>query len=187
MGARFAENGAFYLYTVFVLIYGPRHVGIDRSVVLTGIMIAAALELATIPLFGVLSDWFGRRPVYLFGAITTGAIAYPMFWMMDSGASWQVRLALVLALAIGHAAMYAPQGAFFSELFGARVRYSGASLGAQLSSVLAGGMAPIIATTLLEYGYGRGALALYLMGMAAITIVAVAAAAETVRHDIERS
>ena len=106
---------------------------------------------------------------------------------LAAGASWQVRLALVLALAVGHAAMYAPQGAFFSELFGARVRYSGASLGAQLSSVLAGGMAPIIATTLLEYGYGRGALALYLMGMAAITIVAVAVAAETVRHDIDRA
>ncbi len=187
MGARLAENGAFYIYTVFVLIYGTQHVGMDRNIVLTGIMVAAALELGAIPLFGWLSDLVGRRPVYLFGAIMTAVLAYPLFWMMDSASPWLVTLALVLALSVGHAAMYAPQGAFFSELFGARVRYSGASLGAQLSSVLAGGLSPIIATTFLEYGYGRGALSLYLIGMAVITIIAVGAATETVRHDIEHA
>ena len=187
MGARLAENGAFYIYTVFVLIYGTQHVGMDRNIVLTGIMVAAALELAAIPLFGWLSDLVGRRPVYLFGAIMTAVLAYPLFWMMDSASPWLVTLALILALSVGHAAMYAPQGAFFSELFGARVRYSGASLGAQLSSVLAGGLSPIIATAFLEYGYGRGALSLYLMGMAVITIIAVGAATETVRHDIEQA
>ena len=187
MGARLAENGAFYIYTVFVLIYGTQHVGMDRNIVLTGIMVAAALELVAIPLFGWLSDLVGRRPVYLFGAIITAVLAYPLFWMMDSASPWLVALALILALSVGHAAMYAPQGAFFSELFGARVRYSGASLGAQLSSVLAGGLSPIIATTFLEYGYGRGAISLYLIGMAVITIIALAAATETVRHDIERA
>ena len=187
MGARLAENGAFYIYTVFVLIYGTQHVGMDRNIVLTGIMIAAALELAAIPLFGWLSDLVGRRPVYLFGAILTAVLAYPLFWMMDSASPWLVTLALILALSVGHAAMYAPQGAFFSELFGARVRYSGASLGAQLSSVLAGGLSPIIATTFLEYGYGRGAISLYLIGMAVITIIALGAATETVRHDIEHA
>jgi MFS transporter, MHS family, shikimate and dehydroshikimate transport protein len=187
MGARLAENGAFYIYTVFVLIYATSRVGMDRSIVLTGIMIAAALELVAIPLFGALSDVIGRRPVYLFGAITTGVLAYPLFWMMDSARPSLVWLALVLALSVGHAAMYAPQGAFFSELFGARVRYSGASLGAQLSSVLAGGLSPIIATTLLEYGYGRGALSIYLIGMAVVTIFAVGVATETLRHDIDHA
>jgi metabolite-proton symporter len=186
MGARLAENGAFYLYTVFVLVYAVQHVRMDRNIVLTGILIAAAVELATIPLFGALSDWIGRRPVYLFGAITTAVLAYPFFRMMDTGSPWLVRLALLLTLSVGHAAMYAPQGTFFSELFGARVRYSGASLGAQLASVLAGGLSPIIATALLKYGYGRGALSLYLIGMAVITIIAVAVASETLRHDIER-
>jgi MFS family permease len=187
MGARLAENGAFYIYTVFVLIYGTTHVGMDRNIVLTGIMIAAALELLSIPLFGFLSDLVGRRPVYFFGALTTAVLAYPLFWMLDSAVPVLVWLALALALSVGHAAMYAPQGAFFSELFGARVRYSGASLGAQLSSVLAGGLSPIIATTLLEYGYGRGALAAYLIGMAIITMLAVGIAVETVRHDIEHA
>src|SRR5438477_4707937 len=106
--------------------------------------------------------------------------------MVDTASPSLVLLALFLALIFGHAAMYAPQGAFFSELFGTSVRYSGASLGVQLSSALAGGLSPIIATRLLQLGYGRGALSLYLMGMAAITIVSVVLATETMHHDIER-
>jgi metabolite-proton symporter len=185
MGARLAENGTFYLYSVFVLIYATQHVGMNRNIMLTAIMIAAALELITIPLFGLLSDLVGRRPVYLFGAVSAGIFAYPLFWMLDTASPIFVRLALILGLSISHAAMYAPQGAFFSELFGARVRYSGASLGVQLASVLAGGVAPILATTLLKYGYGRGALAIYVAIMAVITTLSVFLATETLRHDIE--
>jgi metabolite-proton symporter len=185
MGARLAENGIFYLYSVFVLIYATQHVGMDRNIMLTAIVLAAFLELLTIPLFGLLSDIVGRRPVYLFGAVSAGVFAYPLFWMLDTGSTAFVRAALILGLSLSHAAMYAPQGAFFSELFGARVRYSGASLGVQLASVIAGGMSPILATTLLKYGYGRGALALYVAGMALITTISIAVATETVRHDID--
>jgi MHS family shikimate/dehydroshikimate transporter-like MFS transporter len=186
MGARLAENGSFYVYTVFVLVYATQHVHMDRQVVLKGLIIAAACEVAAIPAFGALSDRIGRRPVYLLGAISTAVLAYPIFWMLDTGSPTLVLWSLFLGLALGHAAMYAPQGAFFSELFGTRVRYSGASLGVQLSSVLAGGLSPFIGAALLKYGYGRGALALYLMGMAAITIVSVLVAGETMHHDIER-
>jgi len=104
--------------------------------------------------------------------------------MLDTGSPGLVRLSLLLALALSHAAMYAPQGTFFSELFGTHVRYSGASVGAQLSSVLAGGLSPLIATSLLQHGYGRGALALYLAGMAVVTIISVLVASETMHHDI---
>jgi MFS transporter, MHS family, shikimate and dehydroshikimate transport protein len=187
MGARLVENGAFYLYTVFVLVYATQYVKMDRSVVLTAIMIAAACELVAIPIFGALSDVIGRKPVYLIGAVATFALAYPQFWMFDTASPALVRLALILALALGHAAMYAPQSAFFSEMFGARVRYTGASVSAQLTAVIAGGLAPIVATALLKKGYGRGAMALYIMGMAAITIFSVLVAKETVRHDIDRS
>jgi MHS family shikimate/dehydroshikimate transporter-like MFS transporter len=186
MGARLAENGAFYLYTVFVLIYAVQRVHMDRNIVLWALILAATIELAAIPLYGALSDRIGRRPVYMFGAVCTALTAYPIFWMLDTASPALVRLALFLGLILGHAAMYAPQGAFFSELFGTSVRYSGASLGVQLSSALAGGLSPIIATRLLQLGYGRGALALYLIGMAAITIVSVLLATETMHHDIER-
>jgi MHS family shikimate/dehydroshikimate transporter-like MFS transporter len=179
MGARFAENGAFYIYTVFVLVYGTQKVGIDRQTVLNGILIAAACALVAIPLWGALSDRLGRRPVYLFGACVTALFAYPLFWLLDTGSTPLVWLALVVALVFAHAPMYGPQAAFLSELFGTRVRYSGASLGSQLSSVVAGGLSPFIATALLPYG--RGALASYLIAMALVTIVAVLIASET-RH-----
>jgi MFS family permease len=185
MGARLAENGAFYIYTVFVLVYAAQHARIGSSIVLEALILAAAMELVAIPLYGALTDRIGRRYVYLFGAILTALTAYPIFQMLDTGSPILVNVAVILALVFGHAAMYAPQGAFFSELFGTHVRYSGASLGAQLSSVLAGGLSPLIATSLLRWGYGRGALSLYVMGMAAVTIVSVALATETMHHDIE--
>jgi MFS transporter, MHS family, shikimate and dehydroshikimate transport protein len=187
MGARIAENGAFYLYTVFLLVYAVQHVHMDRNIVLSALIVASALEVLAIPLYGALSDRLGRRPVYLIGAISTAVFAYPIFSMMDTASPWLVQLALILALTVGHAAMYAPQGAFLSELFGARVRYTGASLGAQLASVVAGGLSPVVATALLKYGYGKGAFALYIAGMCAITVISVLAAAETVRHDIDKA
>jgi metabolite-proton symporter len=177
MGARFAENGAFYIYTVFVLVYGTQKVGMDRQTVLDGILIAAACALFAIPLCGALSDRIGRRPVYLFGACVTALFAYPLFWLLDTGSAPIVWLALVVALVLAHSPMYGPQAAFLSELFGTRVRYSGASLGYQLSSVIAGGLSPFIATALLPYG--RVALAAYIVGMALTTIVAVLIASET--------
>ncbi len=184
MGARFGENGAFYIYSVFVLTYATQHVKMPQQVVLTAMLIGAGLELIAIPFFGAMSDRFGRRPVYLFGAIATALWAYPMFRLLDTASPPLVWLALIVAFVFSHAAMYGPQAAFFSELFGTRVRYSGASLGAQLAAVLAGGTSPFIATLLLAR-YGTNALSLYLIFMAAVTIVAVLLASETHRDHID--
>ena len=108
-----------------------------------------------------------------------------MFWLFDTGSTTLVWLALIVAEVTSHSPMYGPQAAFLSELFRTRVRYSGASLGSQLSSVVAGGVSPFIATALLPYG--RGALASYLIGMAAVTIVSVLIASETRDRDIAAS
>lgn len=185
IGVRIAENGSFYIYSVFVLLYGTQQVGIERAVVLNGVLLGAACELIAIPLFGALSDRIGRRPVYLFGAIGTALFAYPLFWLLDTGSTPLVWLALIVAFAVPHAAMYAPQAAFLSEMFGTRVRYSGASLGAQLASVLAGGLSPFIATELLRQ-FGRGeAVAWYVIAMAAVTTLAVVLARETAKEEME--
>jgi metabolite-proton symporter len=184
MGARFAENGAFYIYSVFVLTYATQQVKMSQQVVLNGMLIGASLELLAIPFFGALSDRLGRRPVYLFGAVMTAVWAFPLFRLLDTASPTLVWLALIVAFVFSHAAMYGPQAAFLSELFGTRVRYSGASLGAQLAAVLAGGTSPFIATLLLA-NYGATALSLYVIAMALVTIVAVLLATETHRDHID--
>ncbi len=184
IGARLAENGSFYVYTVFMLVYATQQVGIDRQIVLDGILIGAACMLLAIPLWGALSDRVGRRPIYLLGAGVTALFAYPLFALIDTGSAPLVWLALTVALVFAHAPMYGPQAAFLSELFGTRVRYSGASLGSQLASVIAGGLSPFIATALLPYG--RAALAAYVAGMALITILAVWVASETRQMGLDR-
>ena len=137
------------------------------------------------PAFGALSDRVGRRPVYLFGAIFTGLFAFPFFWMIETSNTGLMVLAIVLALVLGHAAMYGPQASFFSELFGTRVRYSGASLGYQLASVIAGGLSPLIATGLLKRYGASWPIALFIIVMASVTTVSVFWATETAHTDIE--
>jgi MHS family shikimate/dehydroshikimate transporter-like MFS transporter len=186
MGARIAENGAFYLYTVFILTYAtlPR-IGFSSASVLSAIALAAITEMVAIPTYGWLSDRFGRRPVYLFGAIFTALFAFPFFWLVETSNTGLMMLAVVCALAFGHAAMYGPQASFFSELFGTRVRYSGASLGYQLASVIAGGLSPLIATGLLRRTGDSWPIALFIIGMAAVTTLSVFLAAETAHGDID--
>ena len=179
IGIRIAENGGFYIYTVFVLVYLTQKVGLERQDALEGVLIASTGLLVALPACGALSDRFGRRPIYLFGAAMGASFAFPFFWLLDTGSVPLAWFALTFVLIFSQAPMYGPQAAFLSELFGARVRYSGASLGSQLSSVLAGGLSPFIATALLPYG--GAAIAAYIVAMASVTIVAVLLTSET-RH-----
>jgi MHS family shikimate/dehydroshikimate transporter-like MFS transporter len=184
MGARLAENSCFYIFTVWVLSYATKELKIDQSIPLNGVLIACACQLITIPMFGALSDRIGRKPVYLGGAFFIMLWAFPFFWLVDlkhDGAVW----AAIIIGATGHAAMYGPQAAFFSELFGTRTRYTGASLGYQLASPLAGGLAPLIASALLKWSGGSPwPIAVYLIAMSVLTIVSVIAVAETHRNDL---
>jgi metabolite-proton symporter len=187
MGARFAENACFYIFSIFVLSYVVNQLGMTKQVALTGVWIAAAVQIFAIPLFGILSDKVGRRPVYMGGAIFMALFAFPFFWLVETKINACIWLAIVLGL-VGHAAMYGPQAAFFSELFGTRVRYSGASIGYQLASPFAGGIAPLIATALLQWSGDRSwPVSVYLIGTTLITLTAIWFAAETFQSKIEDS
>jgi MFS family permease len=183
MGMRFAQNVVFYIYTVFVLSYGERTLHYPRSVLLGGVMLASALGIIAIPIWSHLSDRIGRRPVYLSGVVFSLLVVFPFFWLFERGPAY-VPIALVLAMNFGHDVMYGPMAAYLSELFGARVRYTGASLVYQLTSVFSGGVAPFIATALLAR-YGSSAVAAYVAACCALTAIAGWLAPETHRVELD--
>ncbi len=185
MGARIAENVSFYILTAFTTAYLTKALGLDASFALNALLIASAIHLFTIPLWGALSDRVGRRPVYLFGAAGIGVWAFVLFGLFENGSFWLVVLGLVVGF-LFHGAMYGPQAAFFSELFGTKARYTGVSVGAQLASVVAGAPAPLIALALLgsfeEPTPAR--VSLYLAACAVITLIAVFSYGETRVRDL---
>ncbi|MFC6065323.1 MFS transporter [Streptomyces ochraceiscleroticus] len=183
MGARMAENISYYVITAFVLVYATTHSGVSQQTALNAVLLASVLHFAVIPAWGALSDRIGRRPVYLIGALGVAAWAFPFFALVDSRNFGLLLLAVSVGL-VFHGAMYAPQAAFFAEMFATRMRYSGASIGAQFSSVAAGAPAPLIATALLaEYGSSTP-ISLYVMGAAVLTLIALYAAKETRQRDL---
>ncbi|MBD0692738.1 MFS transporter [Streptomyces sp. CBMA123] len=183
MGARMAENISYYVMTTFVLTYAVTHAHFDKQSALNAVLIASAIQFALIPLFGALSDRVGRKPVYLVGAAGVGVWAFVFFGMVDTRSFAQLVVAVTVGL-VFHSAMYAPQAAFFSELFATRLRYSGASIGAQFASVVAGAPAPLIATALLK-DYGSATpISVYVAAAAALTVLAVLCARETRGRDL---
>jgi metabolite-proton symporter len=183
MGARMAENISYYVITAFILVYATTSAGVSKQTALNAVLIASAVHFAVIPAWGALSDRIGRRPVYLLGAAGVGLWMFPFFALIDTGEFGSLLLAVTVGLVL-HGAMYAPQAAFFSEMFATRMRYSGASIGAQFASVAAGAPAPLIATALLSDYDSSTPISLYVIAAAVLTVVAVAAGKETRHRDL---
>jgi len=183
MGARFAENVSYYIFTIVVTTYATKQLGLSSSFVLGAVLIGAAVHFVTIPVWGALSDRFGRKPMYLIGAAGVGIWAFAFIALLDTKSFPLAVLAVVGGL-LFHGAMYGPQAAFLSELFGTKVRYSGVSIGYQLASIVAGGLAPIIAVALITTFGGGYPVAVYVALSAVVTIVAVASYSETRDRDL---
>src|SRR5215211_1434956 len=180
IGARVASDGSFYVFSVFILDYATRTLGLERWVILLGIAVASAIEIFTIPMFGVISDRTGRRPIFLVGTVLLLIFAYPYFLMIQTGSVVLVIIASVLALSIAHATMYGPMSAYFAELFGTRVRYSGVSIGYQLASIIGGGAGPLISIYLVgATGGSYWPVVAWMALLCIITLVSVLVAAET--------
>jgi metabolite-proton symporter len=183
IGLRFGENISYYILTTFVLVYVTTHLGLERSLALNAVLIASAVHFAAIPLWGALSDRIGRRPVTLIGAIGMAAWAFAIFTLTDSGSFWVICLTVTTGL-LFHGAMYGPQAAFVSELFDTRVRYTGAAIGSQLASIVAGGVAPLIAVALLGRYDSAFPVSLYLCAAAVVTAITAAVIRETRGRDL---
>jgi metabolite-proton symporter len=171
--ARMAEQAPFYIFTAFVFAYAVNTLKVERDFILIAVLAASVLSFISIPLFGHISDRIGRKKTYMIGAAVTGVFGFIYFAMLGTGSLVLIFLAIVLSL-IPHDIMYGPQAAMIAELFPGRLRYSGASLGYQLASVIAGGPAPLIATWLFATYGTPYAVAAYILVCAIVSLVATA-------------
>jgi len=171
--ARMGEQAPFYIFTAFVFSYGVGTLKISRDLLLISVMVGSVLSLVTVPLSGHLSDRFGRRRIYMLGAILTGIYGFIYVGLLNTTSPTLVFFAIVISL-IPHDIMYGPQAALIAECFPANLRYSGASIGYQLASVIAGGPAPLIVAYLLAQYKTGWVIAVFILVCAIISLIATA-------------
>jgi metabolite-proton symporter len=180
---RMSEQAPFYIFTAFIFAYAVNTLHMSRDLILTAVLAASCVSFVTIPLSGHISDRIGRRKMYLIGAAATGLFGFLYFAMVDTAVGAAVFIAIVLSL-IPHDIQYGPQAALIAEAFTPRLRYSGASLGYQLASVIAGGPAPIIATWLFSTYQTGYAISIYIAACAIISLASAAMMPDYTGKDI---
>lgn len=177
MGLRVGENILYYMVVTFSITY-LAHIGVDTTEILALLFCAHLLHVFVIPAVGALADRIGRRPVYLIGAALTMAWPFVAFPLFGTGSAWIILSAILLGMVV-HAFMYAAQPAIMAEMFPTRMRYSGVSLGYQVTAIVAGSWAPLIGTWLLR-AYDRWEpIAFYILGAGAISLLSALVMRET--------
>lgn len=186
IGMKMLQNAIFYIYSVFMLSYIVGTLHLPRSVGLNAVLISSVVGIITIPLWSYLSDLIGRKKVYLFGNIASMAFVLPFFAIAETGNVVLITVGMIIGLNVLHDAMYGPQAVYFSELFGTKVRLSGANIGYAIGAVLSGGLAPMIATALLSAQNGKTwGISVYLMILGIISVIATIFARETYKDGLE--
>ncbi|WP_221563189.1 MFS transporter [Alkalihalobacillus sp. TS-13] len=174
IGAKVVETAPFYIFSTFVVSYATGNLGYSRTATLNAVMIATVITTILIPIMGRLSDQFGRRKMYMIGAIGMALFAFPYFWMLQQQNVVLLVVATVIGLGIIWAPITAVLGTMFSEIFDAKIRYTGISLGYQIGAALAGGTAPLVATALLAtFNNSYVPVAIYIIFTAIISLAAI--------------
>ena len=180
-GAFVANNVCFYVAITYAVAYGATTVGVSKETMLSAVMIGSVVMVPALVACGAASDRYGRRGIFMAGAVLCGLWAFAMFPLIDTGSPAAITVAITVALVL-ISLMYGPQAALFAELFPVEVRYSGASLGYQIGAVFGGGFAPIIATALFERFKSSGSIAVYMAAMCLVSLVCTALLAQRARQ-----
>jgi MHS family shikimate/dehydroshikimate transporter-like MFS transporter len=179
IGLKISEVSWVYIVTVFAVVYATTQLGVSKSTMLNAIIFGSLIEVFTIPLFGYISDLVGRRALYFAGAIFTILFAFPLFWLLDTKNALVIGATIAVAISFGHGMMFGLLSTYLPELFGTKVRYTGASLGFQVAAAIGGGLSPILATSLTQSLGGTAGVSLLLIMLASITFIATLCARET--------
>jgi MHS family shikimate/dehydroshikimate transporter-like MFS transporter len=171
---------------IFTISYVTGKLQLPRSVIFNGILFASFMAIFAIPVFGWLSDKIGRKTMFLASSLCSIAFAFPLFWLLDTKDPFIIALIIVVTITFCQMIMFGVGAPWYAELFAARMRYSGASLGFQVGAAISGGLTPFAAAALLAWSSGATwPISLYLIVMTIITMVATLMAPETVGKELK--
>ncbi|MBK5484687.1 MULTISPECIES: MFS transporter [unclassified Peribacillus] len=174
VGAKVVETAPFYIFSTFVVSYATSNLGFSRTATLTAVMIATIITTILIPFMGMLSDKIGRKKLFIGGTIGMALFAFPYFWLLQQKSVLLLIIATVISLGVIWAPITAVLGTMFSEIFDARIRYTGITLGYQIGAALAGGTAPLVATALLNrFNNSYVPVAIYIIFASLLSLAAI--------------
>jgi metabolite-proton symporter len=186
IGGKVVETAPFYIFGTFIVSYATNNLGFGNTEVLIAVMIATIVTTILIPIMGNLSDKIGRKKMYIWGTVAMILYAFPYFWLLEQRTFFTLIVATVIGLGVIWAPITAVLGTMFSEIFEAKVRYTGVSLGYQIGAAAAGGTAPLVATALLvRFDNSFVPIAIYIIFTAIISLVAVGAIRERNQQELD--